>query len=469
MTSAPEPAGPIGRSRRRLLVVLLAAQFVANIDTAIVNIAAPSIHSGLDADGGQVTLVVSGYIVAYAVLLVTGARLGSTLGHRRVFLAGLLGFTVTSLVCGLAPDVLTLIVARFAQGVGAALMVPQVLSGIQLHFAGRQRVRALGYYALALAGGAVAGQVLGGLLISADLFGTGWRPIFLINVPLGAVLLPAALRFLPRDEPGRSREMDLRGVAALVAAVLLVVLPLVLGREQGWPWWAWLCLGAAGPVFAVFVRTERRVAGRGGRPLVAPELIRLPAVRFGLLAHGLSTMTYFALLFVLALYLQQELGKSPAYSGLAMVVWVAAFGVGGPLLPRVPVAYSRFVPLAGCLVLAAGYASVWVYLLAGGETGPLLFGLLGVGGLGLGLSSGSLISTITSAVPGHYAADLSGVLSTNAQLSGALGVAVAGAVYLGSGSFALVLAGFTMLALAAGAAAHRCARPVPLPLAATTV
>ncbi|WP_326690317.1 MULTISPECIES: MFS transporter [unclassified Streptomyces] len=464
----PEEEGTPGE-RWVLLGVLLSGQFLANVDVAIVNTAAPSIHQRLGATDAQVALVVSSYVIAFAVLLITGARLGAVHGQRRMFLWGLGVFTAASLACGLAPGPATLVVARVVQGVGAALMVPQVLSGIQTHFPGpEQRARALGYYALALSGGAVAGQFLGGVLISADLWGSGWRPIFLINVPLGLLLVLATLRWMPRDvrtaEGPQLGELDLRGVGLLSVGVLLVIVPLVLGGDAGWPWWAWVCLGAGGPVLAGFALYQSRLAARGGRPLVAPAVVATRSVRWGLVAFGLTVSTYFALLFVLALYLQQGLGKSPEYSGMAMLTWVAAFGLAGPVLPRVPERLRRMVPVVGCLLLAAGYAGVWAYLLAGQRSGPLLFLLLAPGGLGLGLGNNALIAHMTSAVPGRYAADLSGVISTNGQISGALGVAALGSWYLAlaSGGAAAaahalqwVVAGFAALALCAAVAALR--------------
>jgi MFS family permease len=447
--------------RAVLLGVLLTGQFMANVDTAIANTAAPSIGIGLGASEGQVALVVSGYIVAYAVLLVTGARLGSTLGYRRVFVLGLVTFTVASLACGLAPEIYTLTCARFVQGAGAALMVPQVLSGIQLQFAGHDRIRALGYYAIALSGGAVAGQVLGGVLISADLFGASWRPIFLVNVPIGLALLVAARKFLPADRSREPQGINLRSVLTLSAAVLLVIVPLLLGSERGWPAWAWICLGLSVPMVVWFERGERWAVARGVRPLIARQVLRDAGVRAGLAAHAFTTLTYFALLFVLALYLQQGLGKGPAYSGLAMVSWVAAFGVAGRLVPRLPAA--RWLPVLGCVLLATGYASVLTYLLLGGRSGPLLFILLGIGGLGLGVSANTLVGAMTSAMPDEFAADLSGVISTNAQLSGALGVSVAGAGYTAlvtdrvspARALEVVLAGFILLALLGAWAARR--------------
>ncbi|WP_046085073.1 MFS transporter [Streptomyces antioxidans] len=436
----PHSVGQSGESsavvvhRWRLLAVLLAAQMIANIDTAIANIAAPVIQGGLDASGGQVGLVVSGYVVAYAVLLVAGARLGESHGHRRIFLTGLAVFTVASLACAVAPDAGVLIAARAVQGGGAALMVPQVLSGIQLHFTGPQRIRALGYYAVALSGGAVAGQVLGGMLIAADLFGTGWRPIFLINLPVGVVLLWAAQRSMPRDEngkkPGSTQEVDVRGMALLSVTILLLIVPLLLGNDEGWPLWTWGCLAASVPVAVVFRWSQRRRSALGGRPLIAEEVVHEPTVRWSLVAHGITTMTYFALLFVLANYLQDGVGRGPAYAGLAMVSWVSAFGLAGPLLVRVPERHKAAMPALGCLILATSYTALWTYLATAHHAGPALFVLLGIGGFGLGISSNALIAQMTFALPDRYAADLSGVISTNAQLWGALGVAALGGGYL---------------------------------------
>ncbi|MFB7631955.1 MFS transporter [Streptomyces sp. NPDC056149] len=431
--SAVEEGGAtVGVGHRwRLLAVLLAAQFMANVDTAIANIAAPAIRHDLGASGGETGLVISGYVAAYAVLLVAGARLGASHGHRRVFLIGMAVFTAASLACALAPVPSVLIAARILQGAGAALMVPQVLSGIQLHFSGRERLKALGYYAIALSGGAVAGQALGGVLIAADLFGTSWRPIFLINVPVGLLLMWAGRRTMPADrEPEDVQQVDVRGMLLLSAAVLLVIVPLLLGTDAGWPAWTWVSLASSVPVAGAFVRSQRRRAAGGGRPLIAQEVVRTPAIRWLLAAHGITTLTYFALLFVLAIYLQEGLGRGPAYAGLAMVSWVAAFGVAGPLLARAPERRRAAMPPLGCLILASGYAAVWLYLATGHRTGPLLFVLLGIGGLGLGLSSNSLIGQMTFTLPDRYAADLSGVISTNAQLCGALGVAALGGGYL---------------------------------------
>jgi MFS family permease len=332
-----------------LLAVLLIAPFMAQADATIANVATPSISAELGASGAELELVIGGYLVAFAVLLITGARLGQTHGYRHMFLAGIAVFTGASALSGLAPTPAVLIAARVLQGAGAALMFPQTLTGIQLAFTGPARVRAIGLYAIALSAGAVSGQLLGGALISADLLGSGWRAIFLVNVPIGLVALVAGARRLPADDHRASRRIDLRGVAALSVAVLLVVLPLVLGRADGWPAWTWVCFAASVPALALFVATQR---GRA-EPLLNLHALAPRPVAFGLAAVAAATATYYALLFTLALYLQQGLGRSPLVSGLTLVSWVAAFGLAGQIVRRVPERRRPVVAPAGCLLLAA--------------------------------------------------------------------------------------------------------------------
>lgn len=411
------------------LSALLGAMFLGNVDVAIANIAAPSIRSGLHAGGGELELVVSGYTLAYAVLLVTCARLGQARGYRPMFLAGLAGFTAASLACGLAPSAPVLVIARIVAGAAAALMVAQVLTGIQLGFSGRARARALGLYSLVLSAGAVAGQTLGGLLISADLAGTTWRPAFLVNVPVGAVLFWLARRALPAS-PRQPQRIDLAGVAALSAAMLLLVVPLVLGQDAGWPPWTLVCLAACVPAFAGLWVAERRVAARGGQPLVDPALVSRPAIRWGLASQAATTATYFAVLFTLALYLQQGLGKSAAYSGLALVSWVAAFGIPGPALGRFPARVRAFAAPAGAVILAAAFIGIAAGLHAGDTGGLPLMTLLGVAGLGLGTSFTGMLSHLTNSVTGEHAAAISGLFNTTTRAGGVIGTAAFGAVYL---------------------------------------
>lgn len=451
--------------RAGLLVVLLAGQSLANIDTAIVNVATPSIAADLHASGAQLELVVSAYVLAYAVLLVTGARLGAIWGYRRVFVVGVGGFTLASLECGLAPQPEVLILARLLQGAAAALLVPQVLSGIQVNFTGNAREKALGLFVVALAGSAVVGQILGGVLISADLLGASWRPVFLINVPIGVMLVPLALRWLPRDKVRRSARLDLAGATVLTLALGLLLVPLSLGREAGWPAWTWLCLCASGAAIVAFVVVERSVASTGGAPIMDLRLLVQPEVGWALVSRGAATATYFALLFVIAIYLQQGLGLSPLFSGLMLVAWVAAFGIGGPMLRRLPASMACRSAAAGASIMALAYVATASCVAAGLTTGFWLVALLGVGGFGFGLTTTALLGHLTSSVSGAAAADMSGLYNTTSQLAALVGIACFGTLYLSlagaqtpvesARAFAAVCAVFGLTALTAAATAHR--------------
>lgn len=413
-----------------LLGVLLAGAFMPLVDETVANVATPSIQSDLGASGAALQLVIGGYLIAFALLLIPGARLGQTHGYRRMFLLGSAVFTLASLACGLAPTATVLVVARVLQGAGAALMFPQTLSGIQLNFAGEQRTRAIGLYAIMLSAGAVLGQIVGGALISANIGGSEWRAIFLINVPIGVAVIIAALRFLPPDDTRNSQRVDLPGIAALSAIMLLLIPPLALGREFGWPVWTWICLAASVPAFVLFITVERRVLARGGSPLVNVHIVAQPPVRWGLLTLLTATSTYYAMLFVLAQYLQQGLGRTPLVSGLTLVPWVAAFGLAGQLVGRLPAHLVRLAPFAGCLLMALSYAAISVTLFTGLDSTALLVVLLAFGGLGLGIEFSSIIGHLTNAVPDEYAPDISGVSTTTLLAGGTIGVAAFGALYL---------------------------------------
>ncbi len=457
-------------SKGRLLGVLLIGTFMAQADVTIVNVATPSIHAGLGASGAALQLVVGGYLIAVAMLLITGARLGQAYGYRRVFVAGVSVFTLASLACGLAPDPLALVVARVLQGAGAGVMFPQTFTGIQLHFTGADRIRAIGRYAMTLSAGAVSGQILGGVLVSANVAGLGWRAVFLVNVPVGVLAVISALRILPADAVRLAR-LDLKGVVLLSASVLLLVLPLTLGRSAGWPAWAWVCLAASGPAIAGFAKLETRVAA----PLLNMHLLTVPAVRWGLVTMALATSTYYALMFVLAQYLQGALGFSPVESGLMFVPWVAAFGLAGQLVRRL--GSIRWLPAVGCGLLAIAFVGTSAALLAGlgagAGAGAVLAPLLGLGGLGLGIQFATVAGRMAAAVEPRYAPDISGVSSTLVQVGGSIGVAAVGALYLSQAhhpvhAFTTATVTLTALALVALLAATmvtrtRTTEPVPEP------
>ncbi|MFF5972024.1 MFS transporter [Streptomyces sp. NPDC012769] len=428
------PGSPLASRPGILLGVVLAAQFMALLDVFIVNVAAPTIRTELAATGAGIQLVVAGYTIAYAVLLITGARLGDLLGHRRLYLAGLGLFTAASLACGLAADTGQLIAFRIAQGAGSALMIPQVLSLIQRTFTGEGRARALSAYSAVLATGAAAGQVLGGVLVSADLFDTGWRPVFLVNVPIGIALLALGARVLPRDPhrgAGRARSLDLPGLLLLAASVSLLTVPLVLGQEEGWPLWTSVSLCGAVLLFAAFGAYETRLARRGGAPLIAPRVLRAPGMGRAVLRIGAVMAVNAGFLFTLTLHLQGALGHSALRAGLTFVPTAAVFGVVGLTWRRLPARLQRFLVPGGFLLTAAAAPAVGAVLTGGGEGGLLLQPVLCVLGAGLGLAFSPALTGALATVRPEDAADAGGLLATVTQLGQLIGVAAFGTVFLG--------------------------------------
>lgn len=464
MTVLPRPAGT-GRPAA-MLTILLTGQFMAILDVSIANVAAPTIRRDLHTGGAGLQLVVAGYTIAYAMLLITGARLGDRLGHRRVFLAGLAGFTSASLACGLSGAAGELIGFRLVQGAGAALMIPQVFSLIQRQYQGRARARALSRYAAVIASGAIVGQVLGGVLVTADLWGTGWRPVFLINVPIGAVLLLAGARVLPADtgEPGRG--LDLPGLVTLSLSVLLFVVPLVFGHEEHWPLWGWLSLAASVVMLGLFVAVERRAVAPliPGRVLGAPAMVAAAGAIFAAMA------TYGGFLFTVALHLQSGLGFSPQRAGATFIPAAVSFAVASLSWRRVPAGWHRRMIPVALLVGAASLALMAAAVHGGGLGGWFYLSQVGFG-LGFGTAFSPLLTLALTHVPPADAADASGLLTTVTQLAQVVGVASFGSLYLSlvatrpsspaTGTTALYEAGATLLAAAFAALLPRARRLLP--------
>ncbi|MFI1204317.1 MFS transporter [Streptomyces sp. NPDC020883] len=420
---------PAAQRGTGVLVVVLGAVFMALLDATVVNVATPAVRGDLRTTGAALQLIVSGYTLAYAALLITGARLGARHGFRTVFLLGLTVFTLASAACGLAPGAGALIGARVVQGLGAGLMVPQIYSLIQLTFEGRARARALSLYATVIAAAVVVGQVAGGLLVSADLFGTGWRPVFLINVPVGAALLAAAARLLPRQSDRTAKGLDLPGVVTLTAALLLLVVPLVLGHERHWPRWTGVCLAAAVPAAVLFVLVERAVARRGGAPLVPGRVLRSPDLVCGAAALFFCMAGYAGFLFAFSQHLQTGLGESAVRAGLTFVPLAAGVAVGSLTWQRLPTRCHLPMIAVACALAGAGYLGLGL-VLRGGTGGPAVLLLQLVWGLGLGFTTSPLLTLALSGIAPADAADASGVLTTVPQLAQVIGVAGYGSVFL---------------------------------------
>ncbi|MFH9068231.1 MFS transporter [Streptomyces alboflavus] len=436
-TSAPTPGSSKapGTDIRpgRLLAAVLTAQFMALLDVFIVNVAAPTIREELHASGAGLQLVIAGYTITYAVLLITGARLGERLGHRRVYLVGLAVFTAASLACGLSQSTGQLIAFRLLQGAGSAVLIPQVLSLIQRNFTGEARMKALGAYSAVLATGAAAGQVVGGVLVSADLFGAGWRPVFLVNVPVGVALLFVAARVLPRDDRGdvgRARGLDLPGLVLLGAAVSAFTVPLVLGEQEGWPLWTWVSLGAAAVLFALFCRYEARLARRGGAPLISPRVLRVPGMGLAVFRLAAVMAVNSGFLFVLSLHVQGGLGYSALRAGLTFAPSAIVFGVVGLTWRKWPAALQRTLIPGGFALAALSCVAVGLLLRDGDDGGLWLYAAFVGGGVGLALGFSPTLTRALATVRPEDAADASGLLATVTQLGQLTGVAVFGAIFL---------------------------------------
>ena len=439
MTDLTERLKPVAAGTRRaarvtppgvVLAIVLTGQLMAVIDVNIVNVAVPAIHASLHASGSGLQLIIVGYTIAYAVLLVTGARLGDILGHRRMYLAGIGLFTLTSLGCGLAPSTGALVALRLIQGVGAATMIPQVLSLIQRTYtAPGPRARAMSLYATVISGAAVLGQVFGGLLVSADLFGSSWRPVFLVNVPVGLFVL-ACGRWLPAGRFDGPRSLDLRGLAVLTPAVLAFVLPLVLGQSLGWPAWGWALLAVSIVGFVLLGFVEHRVGARGGQPILPRSLLGLSGIPAGLGGLFAAMAVFGGWLFALALELQDGLGDSPLRAGLTFVPAGVAFALVSLNWRRLPSRYHEYLPMAGFVINGAGLVWSGLLLRSGGDGGAWLYVTLAVSGGGMAAAFGPLMTRVLSRVPVAIAADASGVVVTVNQLGIVVGIATFGTLYL---------------------------------------
>ncbi len=443
--------------RWMMLPVILSATFMALFDFFVVNVAAPSLETELHAGPAALELVVGGYAFTYAAGMVTGGRLGDLFGYRRLFLTGMAAFSVASLLCGLAQTPAQLVAARLLQGVTGAAMVPQVLALITSTFPAAERPRAMSWFGVTMGVGAVAGQVLGGLLLNADVFGLGWRAIFLINVPVGLAALAFAARLLPGNRSVRHPRLDLAGALGVSGSLALALVPLILGREQGWPAWTWVSLAAALPAMSLTLGWERRLTRRGGDPLLDLTLFRDRSFSAGLPINA-AFMGYFgSFMFVMTLLLQGGMGMSALDAGLTFaplgVLFAATSVLGRPFIAR----YGVRVITAGGLVAGAGLLILAIELqsLGGDITAAWLFVPTGLVGLGNGLAFPALVGAVLTGVRPTHAGAAAGVLATTQQFASAAGVAALGAVFFGvlgtrpaRADFAAAAESVTFLALA---------------------
>ncbi|TDE41292.1 MFS transporter [Nonomuraea mesophila] len=412
---------------------------MAQFDFFVVNVAAPSLEHDLRAGPAALELIVAGYAFTYAAGMITGGRLGDRYGYRRVFVWGVAAFTVASVLGGIAQSPAQLVAARLLQGLAGAAMVPQVLATISAVYPPGERARAIGWYGATGGLGSIAGQVLGGLLLTADVLGLGWRAVFLINLPVGLVVVPLAWRLLPEVETARRAKLDVPGAAGLAAGVGLLLVPLGLGHSLGWPVWTWACMGASVPVFVLTWSWLRALGARGGQPVLDLALLRVHSYLAGV-GSIVAFMAYFAsFMFTLTLLLQIGLGLTAFQAGMVFAPMGAMFTITSLLGARLVRRHGLIVVIMGGVVVVFGLG----LLLAGVGLGlPYVLVALMLVGAGNGLVLPQLIGAALVEVEPHQAGIGSGVLSTAQQFAGAGGVAVIGAVF-----FAVARGGGEMAAM----------------------
>jgi EmrB/QacA subfamily drug resistance transporter len=416
------------------LPVVLAGTFMVVLDFFIVNVALSSMQRELHASGGAIEWVVAGYALTSAVFLIVAARLGDQIGRRRTFSLGLALFTLSSAACGVAGNPQILVLARLVQGVGAALLMPNVLAIIGVTYEGPHLAKALGVYGLVMGLAAVSGQLIGGALIAANIAGLGWRSCFLINVPIGAVAVLLAQRLVPESRGRRGGGLDLAGTALLTVGLTAVVLPLVEGRQHDWPLWTWVSLGVAPIILLGFAAHQRGLASRGGQPLIAPALFAVRAFSAGLLTQVVFWSGQASFFLVLALYLQQGRGLSAMNSGLVFTMLAVSYVATSARAPSLIARHGRRLLAVGALVLAAGHGLLLAAVAEIGVAGSvalLVPGLLLIGA-GMGLLIVPLTTTILSSVRAEYAGAASGALTTMQNVGASLGVAVTGVIFFGA-------------------------------------
>ena len=458
---------PVRADRWAALPVLLAGTFMVVLDFFIVNVALPSMQHDLHAGSGAIEWVVAGFALTSAVFLITAARLGDRIGRRLTFSIGLGVFTVASAACGVAGTPTVLVAARLAQGAGAALVMPNVLSIINVTYRGADLPRALGIYGLVMGLAAACGQLIGGGLIQADIAGLGWRTCFLINVPVGIAALALAPRYVSESRSERRSRLDAVGTVLLTAGLTAVVLPLVEGRQHGWPAWTLIALGSAPLLLLCFAWHQRRLAQRGGDPLLAPAMFRHRAFTAGLLTQLAFWCGQASFFLVLALYLQQGRGLSALDAGLVFTIMAVAYVATSAQAPALVVRYGRRLLGIGALVLAAGHGLLLAAVADIGVSGSiveLVPGLVLIGA-GMGLLLVPLTTTILAAVDTEHAGGASGAVTTVQNVGGALGVAITGVIFFGAlhGGYAhaLELSLIELAALLLGVAALTRLLPAP--------
>ncbi|HVI48816.1 MAG TPA: MFS transporter [Chitinophaga sp.] len=415
------------RRRWLALVVLSMGAFLSPLDYFIVNIALQAIKDTLHVNESALQLVVAAYGLAYAALVVTGGRLGDIFGRKRVYMTGMLAFTAASAGCAMAPDIRFLIAVRAVQGAAAAMLAPQVLATIRVIFPSAEQPRAMGIFGAVFGVAAIAGQLLGGLLINAHIFGWTWESIFMINIPVGILTILGAAFILEENKPAKRPQLDIAGMLLVTLTLALFIFPLIKGREAGWPLWTFGCMALAVITGILFLYTEQRVLHAGKDPLIHIPLLKGRHFRTGLGVIFLYNHTS-AFFVVFPYYLQHALHWDALSAGLAVLPYATGFFAGPLLSARINGHEGVKTVKAGMLLLSTGFllSSCIIYLTAA----PILFKCcLLMAGLGHGIVMPSMLRLVMGSAPLTFAGQASGIVSTAVQTGGVLGGAVLGTLF----------------------------------------
>ncbi|HEV1997912.1 MAG TPA: MFS transporter [Candidatus Dormibacteraeota bacterium] len=415
------------------LAIVLIAAFMILLDISIVNVAIPSIQRDLHASYAQIQFVLAGYQLSYAVVLITGGRLGDIVGRKLMFLIGVTGFTLASLLCGLSQSGEQIVGFRVFQGLMAALMYPQIFSIIQVAIPPQRRATAFGLFGATIGLATITGPLVGGLLIKLNINGLDWRPIFLINLPIGIGAVIAALIYLPESKAPNAPKLDLVGVAIVSLALFLVTFPLVEGRDAGWPWWTYAMLASSLVVFAIFAVFERSRERQGKDPLVALSLFKNRSFMAGVLLYFVFFSALPALFLSLTLWLQIGLGFDALKAGLTTIPFAVGSGIFSGVAARLVTRTGRNLLSVGGVVLVVGVLAVifTAHQVGPGLSGPELIPSLFLCGVGLGLVVAPSINFILAAVDNNDAGSASGLITTVQQTGGAVGIAIIGVIFFG--------------------------------------
>lgn len=434
--SAQHHASKFTSRQRTIALVIVALAFVMDLlDNTIVNIAIPSIRDNLGASYATIQWLIAGYALSFAVLLITGGRMGDVFGYKKLFMWGVGGFTFASLLSGVAWNSEILIAARLLQGGMAALMVPQVMSLMQVMYKPHERGQIMGIFG-ALAGVAASlGPVIGGILIHFNIAGLDWRPIFLINIPVGIFALIMAARYLPDGKSPHPLKLDIIGTLLIVLAMFLIVFPLIEGRDLDWPLWGYFMMASAAPVLLVFVWWQGIKEKRDKSPLIVPSLLRTRTFVTGLIINIIFEGAMIGFFLPFTLLIQVGLGYEvikAALTGIptAIGISVAMAVFSQRIIPKL----GRYTMTLGTVIMASGLGLVWYFIHTYGiDTSPWAFvpGLL-VTGAGMALIMAPMFSVVLTDVDAKHAGSASGVLNAVQQLGGAIGTALIGVFFFGN-------------------------------------